>query len=417
LEEVSLRFGLIGENLSHSYSERIHRLLGDYRYDIISLPPDKLEQFIKDGEYNGFNVTIPYKKAVIRYCDELDEKARRIGSVNTVILDRDGRITGYNTDYYGFSYMCRRAGVSFRDKKVLILGSGGTSLTCTAVALDEGCREIVTVSRSGPVNYDNIITHSYSDIIINTTPVGMYPNNGLSLIDLSDFPGCSGVLDVVYNPLKTRLILQAEKLGIPCAGGLAMLVAQAKRASELFMGKDIDDNIIEHILRQLSREINNIILIGMPGSGKSKIGQKVASLCGREFIDSDEIICSRTGSTIPEIFEAHGEGYFRKIESEVVADIGKLSGKVISVGGGAILREENRKNLRQNGIVFFIERELDKLETEGRPLSTDLDTLKGMYRQRLPIYLSCSDHTVSNEASIEAAANKILEEFNAHFGY
>lgn len=412
-----MRFGLIGENLSHSYSEKIHRMLGDYRYDIINLPPQKLEQFMNGVEYSGFNVTIPYKKAVIQYCDELDEKARRIGSVNTVVRDSAGRLIGHNTDYFGFSYMCKRAGVSFTGKKVLMLGSGGTSLTCVAVAIDEGCREIITVSRSGPINYDNIKLHADCDIIINTTPVGMYPNNGRSLIELSDFPNCSGVLDVIYNPLKTGLILDAEKRGIPCAGGLVMLIAQAKYASELFLDTKIDNSCIEHIFDQQIREINNIILIGMPGSGKTKIGQKIAALTGRDFYDTDEMISKKADMTIPEIFATQGETHFRNIESEVIADVGKLSGKVISVGGGAILREENRRSLRQNGIVFFIERELEKLETEGRPLSTDLDTLRNMYEVRLPIYLSCSDYSVSNDASIEAAAKDILEEFNAHISY
>jgi shikimate dehydrogenase len=412
-----MRFGLIGENLSHSYSEKIHRILGDYQYDIISLPPHNLEQFMSASDYAGFNVTIPYKKAVMQYCGELDENARRIGSVNTVVRGAGGRLTGYNTDYFGFSYMCRRTGVSFRGKKVLILGSGGTSLTCAAVALDEGCREIITVSRSGPVNYDNISSHADSEIIINTTPVGMFPNNGRSLIGLTGFPHCSGVLDVIYNPLKTRLILEAEKLGIPCAGGLPMLVAQAKRAAELFTGTDIDDSLIDNILNQLYKEISNIVLIGMPGCGKTMIGKMIASLTGREFFDTDDIIGNKAGMTIPDIFKSKGENHFRDLESEVVADIGKLSGKVISVGGGAVLREENRKNLRQNGVAVFISRELEKLETEGRPLSTNPDTLRNMYRQRLPVYLSCSDFIVSNDASVDSAAITIMEEFNAYIGY
>ena len=412
-----MRFGLIGENLSHSYSERIHRMLGDYQYDIISLPPQELGRFFAVGDYDGCNVTIPYKKTVMQYCDELDDNARRIGSVNTVVRGSGGSLTGYNTDYFGFSYMCRRAGVSFEDKKVLILGSGGTSLTCAAVALDEGCREIITVSRSGPVNYDNISSHADSEIIINTAPVGMFPNNGRSLIGLPDFPRCSGVLDVIYNPLKTRLILEAEMLGIPCAGGLPMLVAQAKRASELFTGTEIDDSIIEKILGQLYKEISNIVLIGMPGCGKTKIGQMIASNTGRDFYDTDVIIVKKASMTIPEIFRSKGENHFRDLESEVVADIGKLSGKVISVGGGAVLREENRKNLRQNGVVVFISRDLEKLETEGRPLSTNPDTLRNMYRQRLPVYLSCSDFIVSNDASVDSAAITIMEEFNAYIGY
>jgi shikimate dehydrogenase len=409
-----MRCGLIGEKLSHSHSPLIHQMLGNYGYELISLSPPELETFFRDNCLRGFNVTIPYKKTVIPYCKELHGPAEKTGCVNTVVRDRNGAYHGYNTDYPGFLYMCRRAGINLKNKKVLVLGSGGTSLTVSAVAADEGAGEIITVSRSGGINYDNIHSHKNVDIIINTTPVGMYPGNGESLVDPGDFPNCSGVIDVIYNPLKTRLVMRAEAMGIPCSGGLPMLIAQAKYASEIFTGSVIDDSRIEEILTKLYKLICNVILIGMPGSGKTEVGKLVAKALGREFIDIDSMIVESTGMSIPEIFEKCGENRFRELEADVIGETGKLSGKVIATGGGSVLLEENRLNLSQNGLVFFLKRDLDMLYTEGRPLSKSPEALREMYRIREPLYLEMCDAETNSCSSLEQTAGSLLEVFHAY---
>jgi shikimate dehydrogenase len=409
-----MRCGLIGEKLTHSYSAQIHNLLGNYSYELFSLPPRELEPFIARKDFDGLNVTIPYKKSVMPLCDILDDSVTKIGSVNTIVRDKDGLLHGYNTDYAGFRFMSRRAGINFGGKKVLVLGSGGTSLTASAAAADEGAREVITVSRTGNVNYSNLASHRDCEIIINTTPVGMYPDNGKSLIDLKDFHGCIGVLDAIYNPLSTRLILQAKELGIPHSNGLPMLVAQAKYASELFTGDDISDGRIEDILDGLIHSICNIVLVGMPGSGKTEIGRLAASALGREFIDTDRLIIDKAGMDIPDIFSHYGEPHFRKLESEVIAESCKLSGKVIATGGGSIMSKENRLNMKQNGFVCFLQCDLNKLQTAGRPLSKSTDALIRMYRERLPLYKECSDAVVYNNGSDSNTVNAILEVFNAY---
>jgi len=409
-----MRCGLIGEKLSHSYSPLIHQMLGDYSYELISLPSSALEAFFRDNDFHGFNVTIPYKKSVIPFCEKLHSSAERIGCVNTIVRCENGAYHGYNTDYSGFLYMCKRAGISFKGKKVMILGSGGTSLTASAAAAGEGSADIITVSRSGSVNYENIHQCKDVDIIINTTPVGMYPNNGESLIDLRDFPKCSGVIDVIYNPLKTRLILQAEAMGIPCSGGLPMLVAQAKYASEIFTGIESDDSKIEEALTKLRKSICNVVLIGMPGSGKTEVGKLVSESLGRELIDIDSEVIRKAGMSIPDIFAHKGESFFRKLEADAIAKTSKMSGKVIATGGGSVLLEENRLNLRQNGQVFFLKRSLDLLSTEGRPLSKSPDALKEMYRTREPLYLSMCDAEIDSCGTLQQAADSLLEVFYAH---
>lgn len=409
-----MRCGLIGGKLSHSYSPLIHQMLGDYSYELVSMPLSQLEAFFRGNDYHGFNVTIPYKKSVIPFCENLHEWAERIGCVNTVVRDETGAYHGYNTDYPGFLYMCNRAGINFKDKKVMILGSGGTSLTASAAASDKGASEIITVSRNGSVNYENLYRCKDADIIINTTPVGMYPNNGESLIDLQDFPKCSGVIDVIYNPLKTRLILQAEAMRIPCSGGLPMLVAQAKYASEIFTGSESDDNLIEEILTKLHKQICNIVLIGMPGSGKTEVGRLVSESLGRELIDIDSEIIKKAGMSIPDIFAQNGEPFFRKLEAEAIAEAAKLSGKVITTGGGSVLLEENRLNLKQYGLVFFLKRSLDLLSTVGRPLSKSPEALKEMYHAREPLYLAMCDAEIDSCGTLQQAADSLLEVFHAH---
>lgn len=412
-----MRCGLIGERLSHSHSVRIHQMLGSYRYELISLPPEELGLFLKSGEFDGMNVTIPYKKAVIPYCDNLDDVAQRIGCVNTIVRGTDGALHGYNTDYFGFLSMCDRAGIQFDGAKVLVLGSGGTSLTAAAAASDRGAREVVTVSRSGEHNYSNLSLHKDSDVIINTTPVGMYPNNGETLIDLYEFPNCAGVVDVIYNPLRTRLLLQAEALGVPHTGGLPMLVAQAVLGSSLFTGEPVQMDRIDAICNTLYIDLSNIVLIGMPGSGKTGIGSLVAEQLGRELIDTDSMIVQQAGRSIPAIFAEYGEPYFRDLEAEAVEACGKLGGKVIATGGGSILRAENLLNMKQNGVLIFLERELECLSTDGRPLSTGIEALRRLYADRFPIYKANSTATVTNNGTEADAANAVLEVFHALFDH
>ncbi len=406
-----MQYGLIGEKLGHSFSKQIHGMLGEYTYDLVSLPPEELGNFLRLQDWKGLNVTIPYKQAVIPFCDELSETAKTIGSVNTLVR-KGNRIIGDNTDLFGFCAMAQRAGISFADKKVLILGSGGTSLTAQAAAKEGGAKEVIIVSRKGRVNYDNIDMQSDAECIVNTTPVGMYPNNGGSAIDLTMFKNCNGVLDVIYNPLRTKLILTAQKLGIRNGGGLFMLVAQAKKASELFTGREIPDTKIEEINGVLQKQISNIVLIGMPGCGKTSIGHFIASKRNRKHLDVDELIEQQTGRTPADIIRSQGEEAFRVIESQVIAEVGKQTGVVISTGGGSVTREENYMPLKQNGVLFYIERDLEALPIEGRPLSAEPDALARLYQQRLPLYLHFADQRIDGNGSIEQVAQRLLEAYD-----
>ena len=406
-----MQYGLIGEKLGHSFSKQIHGMLGDYAYDLISLPKEELGSFLCDEQWLGLNVTIPYKQAVIPFCDEMTKTAQAIGSVNTLI-HRNGKIIGDNTDLYGLRAMAKRAGISFFNKKVLILGSGGTSLTAQAAARDGGAKQIFVVSRNGQDNYENLSRHSDAQCIINTTPVGMYPNNGEALVDLKMFPLCSGVLDVIYNPLRTKLLLNAKELGIPHSGGLFMLVAQAKKASELFMENEIADQRIEQIHAILEKQLANIVLIGMPGCGKSTIGKAIADSLNRKHADVDELIAQQAGMTPAQIIGEQGVTAFRQIETQILNEVGKQTGIVISTGGGAVTIEDNYLPLKQNGVLFFIERDLYKLPTQGRPLSQGTDALEQLYQIRLPLYLDFADHRIDGNATIEQTAQKIMEVFN-----
>lgn len=402
------KFGLIGRTLKHSYSKKIHALLGDYPYDLIELEPNEVKDFAQNGGYKGYNVTIPYKKDITPFLDVIDDSANYIGAVNTVVV-KDGVKTGYNTDFAGMRYMLSRAGIDLENKKVVILGSGGTSNTSVAVAKYLKAKDIVVVSRSGENNYDNLYKHYDADVIINTTPVGMYPNNYQSPVDLKYFKNLSGVVDAIYNPDTTALTCQAKLLGVKYTNGLPMLVAQAKYAMEWFLGKTVSDCVIEEVLLKLWKETLNIVLIGMPGSGKSTVGKALAELLGREFIDTDQEIVNREGKDIPTIFKERGEEYFRAFEKQVIKDVGKLTGKVIATGGGVIKDKENYFPLKSNGKIFWVKRDIESLVTDGRPLSKDLQTVKKLFEERKDKYAAFADFIVDNDGDIDKAVKGVTE--------
>ena len=408
-------YGLLGRKLGHSWSVPIHEALGCRGYRLIELEPEELAPFLRRADIGGLNVTIPYKRDVMPLCGEIDPAAADIGSVNTIVRGADGILRGYNTDIDGFIYMARRAGITLAGKKVVVLGTGGASLTAQAAARRAGAREIAVISRSGPDNYGNLHRHADAEVLVNTTPVGMYPGNGAAPVDLTAFPQCRGVLDVVYNPRRTALLLQAEELGIPCCDGLPMLVAQAKRAEEHFTGRAIPDSENERILSQLRREMGNIVLIGMPGCGKSTVGRLLSDLTGREAVDIDQQIALRAGCSIPEIFARGGEAEFRALEREETARAGALTGKILLTGGGAVKTPENYGALRQNGRIYHLLRDLGSLPTDGRPLSQGAD-LQAMWRQREPLYRRFRDVTMDNNGPAEDTAAVIWRDFCEHSG-
>lgn len=403
-----LKCGILGEKLGHSYSPQIHSMLADYEYKLFEKSPEELEDFLKSGEFDGLNVTIPYKKSVVAYCAELSPTAAQIGSVNTIVRRSDGSLYGDNTDAFGFENLIVHNGIEVKGKKALVLGTGGASVTAQAVLKNLGASEVVVISRKGEDNYENIAKHADAEIIANTTPVGMYPNNGKAAVDLTQFPKLSGVLDVVYNPARTALLLQAEKLCIPCAGGLYMLVSQAKRSCELFTGKSIPDSEIDRIERVLSHQMQNIVIIGMPGSGKTAVSTMLAERLGRKIFDTDTIVSEKAGVTIPEIFAAQGEAGFRKLETEATAEVGKLSGNIISTGGGVVTVADNYKLLHQNGVIVWIERDTNKLARDGRPISLSSD-LNELYAARLPLYERFADIKADNNGDINDTVNAIME--------
>ena len=403
-----LKCGLLGEKLGHSYSPQIHSMLADYEYKLFEKSPEELEDFLKSGEFDGLNVTIPYKKSVMPYCAELSPTAAQIGSVNTIVRRSDGSLYGDNTDAFGFENLIVHNGIEVKGKKALVLGTGGASVTAQAVLKNLGASEVVVISRKGEDTYENIAKHADAEIIANTTPVGMYPNNGKAAVDLTQFPKLSGVLDVVYNPARTALLLQAEKLCIPCAGGLYMLVSQAKRSCELFTGKSIPDSEIDRIERVLSHQMQNIVIIGMPGSGKTAVSTMLAERLGRKIFDTDTIVSEKAGMTIPEIFAAQGEAGFRKLETEATAEVGKLSGNIISTGGGVVTVADNYELLHQNGVIVWIERDTNKLARDGRPISLSSD-LNELYAARLPLYERFADIKADNNGDINDTVNAIME--------
>ena len=400
--------GLLGKKLSHSFSPQIHHHLGDYSYNLYEIQPENLSIFFDNEPFQGINVTMPYKKDVIPFCDELSDTAAALGAVNTIVR-RNGKLIGHNTDYYGFLSMVKKSGLNVSQKKVLVLGSGGASATVTAVLKELNATPVI-ISRNGNNNYSNLNLHSDAAIIVNTTPVGMYPNNGTSPIDLSIFPTLEGVLDLIYNPNRTELLMQAEKRGIIAENGLWMLVAQAKESAQWFLNQDIDENIIYVVYNKLIKETQNISLIGMPGCGKSTVGKLLSKKMKRTFIDIDKEVESAADMKIPDIFRLKGELAFRKLESEALERIGKQSGLIISTGGGCVTVPKNYAFLHQNGYIVRLQRDLDKLTTDGRPLSIS-STLCTMFEMRNPLYEQFQDVEIDNNGHPEQTANTILSWF------
>ncbi len=408
-------YGCIGEKLSHSFSKEIHNKLFDYEYEICEVARQNLSEFMQKREFRAINVTIPYKQDVIPFLYEISETAKRIGAVNTVV-NRDGRLYGYNTDFSGMRALINKNGISLADKKVLILGSGGTAKTAVAVAESLGAKSVLKVSRSqnaDTVTYEQMYSaHTDAEIIINTTPCGMYPNTETVAIDIDRFSSLEAVVDAVYNPLNSRLVCLAKEMGIKAVGGLYMLVAQAAYAAEKFVGEKVSEEKIDEVFGSLMLEKKNIVLIGMPSSGKSTIGKAIAQKLGMSFADSDEEIVKATGMSIPEIFEKYGESEFRRMESEVILELSKKQNCVIATGGGAVLNAENVRLLSQNGRIYFIDRPLSSLlATSDRPLSSSREALEKRYNERYEIYKkSCHFHLKASD-DIDENAEKIIEEF------
>ena len=402
-----MKCGLLGRKLSHSYSPQIHSYLGDYSYDLFEKEPEELEDFLRNGDFTGLNVTIPYKKEVIPYLDDLSPVAKKMGAVNTIVRRADGTLFGHNTDYFGFCSMVKKSGLDVNGKKVLVLGSGGASNTAVA-ALDELGAKVIVISRTGENNYENLSRHYDARVIVNTTPVGMYPNTGSTPVELDSFDDLEGVLDVIYNPQRTLLLLDAENLNIPTENGLWMLVAQAKESAEYFLGSQLDDSIIPEIHKKLTIQMQNIILIGMPGCGKSTVGQALAEKLGRKFVDADQQIESMAGKSIPDIFSQDGESAFRDWETKVLIALGKQSGMVIATGGGCVTQLRNYPFLHQNGTIVWLQRDIAKLPTDGRPLS-QANSLEAMFTKRKMLYQAFADITVNNDGLLSETVSTIID--------
>ncbi len=405
------KYGCIGKKLTHSFSKEIHSRLADYEYELIELQEDELEEFFKEKNFNAINVTIPYKQTVIPYLDSLSDVAKRIGAVNTII-NKNGSLYGYNTDYYGMKALARKSGVEIKGKKVLILGTGGTSKTARVLSEDMGASEIITVSRKKSENHityeEAVKEHSDAEVIINTTPSGMYPDCDSQPIDISAFCRLEGVLDAVYNPICTNLVMNAKKRGIKAENGLYMLVMQAVVAVEKFLGKEISKTVADGVFADVLSSKENVVLTGMPGSGKSTVG-KLLDIEGFSFIDTDEELEKRCGCTVKELINGKGEKYFRDLETEVIKDVSSEGCRIISTGGGAVLREENVTALRRNGKIFFIDANPDRLcPTDDRPLSDTSEKLRHIYNERINIYKATADVVVPDTATPEEEADFIL---------
>lgn len=413
-----MRYGLIGEKLGHSFSKDIHERIADYTFDLIPLSKEEFKTFMEKKEFTALNVTIPYKKDVIPYLDEMDEHAKAIGAVNTIV-NRDGKLKGYNTDFTGFLYMVKKHNVHMEGKKVLIIGNGGASAAIQAVVQHELAGSMVIVDvvpGNGAISYDEMFSsHLDAEIIINTSPIGMYPRIGNAPIDISMFHKCEAVLDVIYNPILTRLCFEAQEMDIKRVNGLEMLIAQAKQSVEFFLDKRIDDQIIDDIYQDMLRERCNIVLIGMPSAGKTTIGKMLEDRMQKEFIDLDDIIIEKAGKSIPEIFEESGEAGFRAIETEAAIEVSKLNNKIIATGGGTIKHKVNMDYLRQNGITIFIDRDVDKLISSdpNRPLSKSTDALEKMHAERLPLYQKYAAYVAVNNSDIESTVTEIEEAYRS----
>lgn len=399
--------GLLGKTLGHSYSPQIHGYLGNYSYALFEKNEEELSDFLLNGDFSGLNVTIPYKKSVIPCCTALTEQALRLGAVNTIVKREDGALIGHNTDYYGFQFMLKRSGLNVNGKKALVLGSGGAAATVMAVLREQGANAVM-ISRTGPNNYQNLSLHCNAAVIVNATPVGMYPNVGISPLELDHFPALEGVLDLIYNPARTKLLLDAEERGLIAMNGLWMLVAQAKESAEWFLGNKIDDSLIATVHHHINKQMENTVLIGMPGCGKSTVGRLVAEMTGRQFVDADALIEEKAGKVIPEIFRDDGEEAFRVLEMQVLSEIGAKSGLVIATGGGCVTKQINYHLLHQNGTIFWLKRDVEKLPRDGRPLSMNTSLME-MYRKREPLYLNFADYIINNESAPEDAAAQICK--------
>ena len=410
-----MKYGLIGEKLSHSFSKEIHEALADYEYEITPIAKDKLDEFMIKREFTAINVTIPYKEDVIPYLDYISDQAKEIGAVNTIV-NRGGKLFGYNTDFFGMTDLINHAGIEIKGKKVLVLGTGGTSKTSLSVVKALGAREIYTVSRSGKdgaLTYDEAYEkHSDAEVIINTTPAGMYPNIDGLPIDPVRFPSLEGAIDAIYNPLRTKFVQRAKEGGAIAEGGLYMLVAQGVRAAEIFLGKEFSEDETEKVYGKILRSKENIVLSGMPGCGKSTIGKMLAEKIHSPFIDLDDEIVKMAGKPIPEIFAEGGESHFRDIETEVTRNVARISGAVIATGGGAILRDENVRLLKQNGRIYFLDRPLEQLlPTADRPLASSAEAIKTRYNERFPRYCSACDVHLKTDGIAEHATEEIAKEF------
>lgn len=405
-----MKYAVIGEKLGHSFSKVIHEHFAPYEYDIVEVAPDAFDAFMTKRDFSGINVTIPYKQRVMEYLSYIDPMAQEIGAVNTVV-NRDGKLYGYNTDFGGLRKLILRQDFDFTEQKVLILGSGGTSKTAFAVSKALGAASVLKVSRKGELNYDNVLSlHADADFIINTTPCGMFPKNDAAAISLDGFDGLKGVVDVVYNPLETKLVRQAKERGIKACCGLYMLVAQAVLASEIFLDTSYDESVYEDTYRFVLSKKQNIVLTGMPGSGKSTIGKALSEKLGKEFVDTDELIIKNEKMPISEIFARHGELYFRAAETEAIKEASAKSGCVIATGGGAVLKKENVDFLKSNGKIFFLNRPIaDILPTDDRPLSSNRSDLQKRFNERYPIYKATADEEIFVDGKVENAVRRIEE--------
>ena len=408
-----MEYGLIGERLGHSFSKEIHEMLGRYKYELKEIPRDEVDAFLRKKDFRGINVTIPYKETVIPYLDSIDPAAEAIGAVNCIV-NKEGKLYGYNTDFYGMKTLIERQGIDVKGKKVLILGTGGTSRTAKAVAESLGALKVYRVSRhpdEDEISYEEAcMIHDDAALIINTTPVGMYPKNDAQPIELASFSGLEAVVDAIYNPLRTKLVLEAKSLGIKATGGLYMLVMQAVRAAEFFTGENVDISVGDKIYKKILSSKKNIVLTGMPGAGKSTVGRIIAKALDIPFYDTDALVVEREGREISEIFETDGEAYFREVEAKVVKEISQRIPAVISTGGGAILRDDSIESLMSNGEVFFLNREPETITpTDDRPLADSKDKVMALYQTRLPIYRRHCDREIIVENTPEEVAEAILK--------